>query len=48
MYSFLGTYLHRVFAGEIQLQSADHGVRNRFSMSVFTGKIADKAGKCAL
>ena len=48
MYSFLGTYLHRMLPGKYSFRAADHGVRNRFSMSVFTGKIADKAGKCAL
>ncbi|MBY8911796.1 MFS transporter [Bacillus sp. YC2] len=46
MYSFLGTYLHHVFSGgntAAGLLIMIYGIG--FSMSVFTGKIADKAGK---
>lgn len=46
MYSFLGTYLHHVFSGgntTAGLLIMIYGIG--FSMSVFTGKIADKAGK---
>lgn len=46
MYSFLGTYLHRVLPGgntASGLLIMVYGIG--FSMSVFTGKIADKAGK---
>ncbi|MCC9022784.1 MFS transporter [Bacillus nakamurai] len=46
MYSFLGAYLHHVFSGgntTVGLLIMIYGIG--FSMSVFTGKIADKAGK---
>lgn len=48
MYSFLGTYLHRVFAGgKYRFRADDHGVRNRVFHECVHGENRRQGGKNA-